>query len=191
MQKQAFIYSRFLMHEPEAEVFTFRVKFNFKFQVVSFTQSQESQAAFHSRLAQLSGVDIPLFMTSSVPSSPGPCMDTSIFSTRGYRALCLACSREKTALRWPRTLVVGGRTAIAADAKPGGGERWIQRRGMQEEQQRIMGLYCLCHIETALLLLLFFYSFTNFTCQRPEEHNTACDNSCIISYMALEKICEV
>lgn len=127
-------------------------------------------------------------MTSTVPSSPGPCMDTSIFSTRGYRALCLACSREKTALRWPRTLAVGGRTATAADAKPGGGERWIQRRGMQEEQQRIMGLYCLCHIQTAFFYcFLLLYQF----CQRPEEHNTACDNSCIISYMALEEICEV
>lgn len=43
--------------------------------------------AFPSRLAQLSGVDIPRFMMSRVPSSPGPCMDTSIFSMRGYRAL--------------------------------------------------------------------------------------------------------
>lgn len=66
-------------------------------------------------------MDIPLFMTSSVPSSPGPCMDTSIFSMRGYSALCLACSLEKTALRWLRTSATDGRAAAAAaaaDAKP-------------------------------------------------------------------------
>lgn len=77
---------------------------------------------FYSRLAQLSGVDIPLFMTSSVPSRPRPCMDTSIFSTRGYRALCLVCSLEKTALRWLRISAVDGRTAALVDEKPG---EWI------------------------------------------------------------------
>lgn len=75
-----------------------------------------------SRLAQLSGVDIPLFMTSRVPSRPGPRMDTSIFSMRGYRALCLACSLEKTALRWLRPPGAGARAdpaaAAAAVAKP-------------------------------------------------------------------------
>lgn len=61
-------------------------------------------------------------MTSSAPSSPGPCMDTSIFSMRGYRALCLACSLEKTALRWLRTSARDGRWAAAADAKPVDGQ---------------------------------------------------------------------
>lgn len=80
---------------------------------------QRTQMFFcHPRLAQLRGVDIPLFMMSSVPSSPGPCTDTSIFSMRGYRALCLACSRENTALRWLRISAVGGRMAAAAEAKP-------------------------------------------------------------------------
>jgi len=57
-------------------------------------------------------------MISSVPSSPGPFADTSIFSMRGYRALCRACSLEKTALRRPRTSAAGARAAAAADAKP-------------------------------------------------------------------------
>lgn len=78
--------------------------------------------SLHSRLAQLRGVDIPLFMISSVPSSPGPCIDTSIFSMRGYRALCLACSRENTAFRWLRISAGGGRMAAAAEAQPGGGQ---------------------------------------------------------------------
>jgi len=73
---------------------------------------------FHLRLAQLSGVDMPLFMMRVVPTSPGPCMDTSIFSIRGYRALCLACSLENTALRWLRTSAGDGRRAAAEDAKP-------------------------------------------------------------------------
>lgn len=76
--------------------------------------------SLHLRLAQFRGVDIPLFMMSSVPSRPGPCMDTSIFSMRGYRALCLACSRENTSLRWLRICAVVGRMAAAAEAKPGG-----------------------------------------------------------------------
>lgn len=74
--------------------------------------------SLHSRLAQLRGVDIPLFMISNVPSSPGPCMDTSIFSMRGYRALCLACSRENTAFRWRSISAGGGRMAAAAVAQP-------------------------------------------------------------------------
>lgn len=77
----------------------------------------------YSRLAQLRGVDIPLFMISSVPSSPGPCIDTSIFSMRGYRALCLACSRENTAFLWLRISAGGGRMAAAAEAQPDGGKR--------------------------------------------------------------------
>lgn len=79
--------------------------------------------SLHSRLAQLRGVDIPLFMMSSVPSSPGPCIDTSIFSMRGYRALCLACSRENTAFLWLRISAGGGRMAAAAEAQPDGGKR--------------------------------------------------------------------
>lgn len=78
--------------------------------------------SLHSRLAQLRGVDIPLFMISSVPSSPGPCIDTSIFSMRGYRALCLACSRENTAFRWLSISAGGGRMAAAAEAQPDGGK---------------------------------------------------------------------
>lgn len=82
----------------------------------------------HSRLAQLRGVDIPLFMISSVPSSPGPCIDTSIFSMRGYRAVCLACSRENTALRWQSISAAGGRMDVAAEAKPDGKKNTESRR---------------------------------------------------------------
>lgn len=79
-------------------------------------------------------------MTSSAPSSPGPCMDTSIFSMRGYRALCLACSLEKTPLRWLRTSARDGRWAATADAKPvDGQDGWKEElKGNQSVNDPVM-----------------------------------------------------
>lgn len=83
-------------------------------------------------------MDIPLFMMSSVPCSPGPFMDTSIFSMRGYRPLCRACSLEKTSLRWLRTSAAAGRTAAAAvDENPSENERTTKNSGWKKLYKKL------------------------------------------------------
>lgn len=64
-------------------------------------------------------------------------MDTSIFSMRGYRPLCRACSLEKTSLRWLRTSAAAGRTAAAAvDENPSENERNHKELRMEEIIQK-------------------------------------------------------
>lgn len=195
MQKQAFIYSetcssRFLMHEPEAEVFILRVKFNFKFQVVSFYA--------------IAGIARRLSLTSGTAQRSGHSSvhdEQCALQPRAMHGhLYLLDARVQSSL--PGLLPGEDGAALAADLSGRRAnshcsrcEAWRGRKmdsetrdagGTAEDYGTVLLMsYSNCFI------IVVFHSFTNFTCQRPEEHNTACDNSCIISYMALEKICEV
>lgn len=91
---------------------------NSQVSLITTVQSDVTEYSYYSRLAQLYGVDMPLFITRSVPCSPGASMVTSIFSTRGYSERWRACSLENRVLRQLRTSDAERRSAAALDTKP-------------------------------------------------------------------------